>query len=214
MIGSAAVTVRAAAAAGRGAPRVGRRLPPLTAISVLVGGGWAVAAVFGGAITTAAIAGLGRVPAWASLADCTPTMRCVANLSSPGAGTLASLVSVVLLLRRGRAGGRGLRLPAAWAREAAAPSDLVVWGDPAPMADATLAAAGPVVLVLPAGVGNVLGHAKTMVAEFTPTQTGATRSATIPDGVRLLPDVGIAMLAGWPARARAAVAPLLRRRNL
>ena len=70
------------------------------------------------------------------------------------------------------------------------------------------------VLVLPVLFGDALGNWGKEVAQFLPSQAGASFSTSIPDGpYSLSPWVGLLVLAGWVAVALAIAAGVLRRRD-
>jgi ABC-2 type transport system permease protein len=71
-----------------------------------------------------------------------------------------------------------------------------------------------VVLVIPVLFGEALGNWGKEVAQFLPTQAGASFSTSIPDSsYSLSPWVGLLVLAGWVAVALAVAAGVLRRRD-
>jgi ABC-type transport system involved in multi-copper enzyme maturation permease subunit len=70
------------------------------------------------------------------------------------------------------------------------------------------------VLVLPVLFGDALGNWGKEVAQFLPSQAGASFSTSIPEGpYSLSPWVGLLVLAGWVAVALAVAAGVLRRRD-
>jgi ABC-type transport system involved in multi-copper enzyme maturation permease subunit len=71
-----------------------------------------------------------------------------------------------------------------------------------------------VILVLPVLFGDALGNWGKEVAQFLPSQAGASFSTSIPEGsYSLSPWVGLLVLAGWVAVALAVAAGVLRRRD-
>jgi ABC-2 type transport system permease protein len=72
-----------------------------------------------------------------------------------------------------------------------------------------------VVLVLPVLFGDALGNWGKEVAQFLPSQAGASFSTSIPEtpAYSLSPWVGLLVLAGWVAVALAVAAGVLRRRD-
>ena len=71
-----------------------------------------------------------------------------------------------------------------------------------------------VVLVLPVLFGDALGNWGKEVAQFLPSQAGASFSTSIPESSdSLSPWVGLLVLAGWVAVALAVAAGVLRRRD-
>ena len=71
-----------------------------------------------------------------------------------------------------------------------------------------------VILVLPVLFGEALGNWGKEVAQFLPSQAGASFSTSIPESsYSLSPWVGLLVLAGWVAVALAVAAGVLRRRD-
>ena len=71
-----------------------------------------------------------------------------------------------------------------------------------------------VVLVLPVLFGDALGNWGKEVAQFLPSQAGASFSTSIPESsYSLSPWVGLLVMAGWVAVALAVAAGVLRRRD-
>jgi ABC-2 type transport system permease protein len=71
-----------------------------------------------------------------------------------------------------------------------------------------------VILVLPVLFGDALGNWGKEVAQFLPSQAGASFSTSIPESsYSLSPWVGLLVLAGWAAVALAVAAGVLRRRD-
>ena len=71
-----------------------------------------------------------------------------------------------------------------------------------------------IVLVLPVLFGDALGNWGKEVAQFLPSQAGASFSTSIPESsYSLSPWVGLLVLAGWVAVALAIAAGVLRRRD-
>jgi ABC-2 type transport system permease protein len=72
-----------------------------------------------------------------------------------------------------------------------------------------------VVLVLPVLFGDALGNWGKEVAQFLPSQAGASFSTSIPESPHysLSPWIGLLVLVGWVAVALAIAAGVLRRRD-